>query len=151
MLGSSSKISSASVPAPAATSRWSYAWLKRDPRVLAYSIAASDASAYSAPTCRTSAPYSRIRSILTNGAVSGTNTVALTPSVAAAYALASPALPPEAITTPADGSSSPRSRAARRRLKAPRVLNTPVCCRNSHFSQSGAVRVSGRSSGVRRT
>ena len=114
-------------------------------------MAAPDASAYSEPTCCTSAPYSRIRSILTDGAVSGTNTVALTPSVAAAYAFASPALPPEAITTPAEGSSSPRSRAARRRLKAPRVLKTPVYCKNSHFNHNGCGSDLARSKGVWRT
>src|SRR5438309_1027500 len=52
---------------------------------------------------------------------------------------------------PADGSSSPRSRAASWRLNAPRVLNTPVCCRNSHLNQSGSSREVGTSSGVCRT
>src|SRR5699024_10711918 len=70
------------------------------------------------------------RSTLTIGAVVGRNTVAGTPASRAAHAQASPALPPEAIVTPASG-KVPSARWARMKFWAPRALNVPVCCMNS--------------------
>ena len=63
---------------------------------------------------------------LNGGAVAGTKIRALHPAWRAAYAKASPALPPEAATTPA-GPIWPRSAAHCTRLSAPRALNEPVC------------------------
>ncbi len=102
----------------------------QSPEDPANSAHASAASAYSAPTCRTSAPYERDRSTLTVGAFAGTNTVAGTPASAAAHAHASPAFPPEAIVTPASG-NVPSARWARMKFCAPRALNVPVYCMNS--------------------
>src|SRR5690606_12215399 len=116
--------------------------------------AASCASAYRAPTWVTAAPSARSRATFTAGAVSGTNTSAGAPDRDAAYAKASPALPPEAATIPASG-SRPSSRAARTWLNAPRALNDPVCCVSSSFSHIRAAGASGAgstsSSGVLRT
>ena len=90
-----------------------------------------------------------MRSTLTSGAVCGTKTVAWMSRSRAAKACASPALPPEATTMPASP-ISPDLRPASWRLKAPRVLKTPQCWRNSHLSHT-ASRSDGRIKGVRRT
>src|SRR3954451_14561586 len=101
------------------------------------------------PAWTTVAPYARSRATLTAGAVVGTNTVAGTPTTAAAYALASPALPPEATTIPTRASSSPDSRADRTRLNAPRALNVPVCWSSSSLNQAAPASTS--TTGVTRT
>src|SRR4051794_37279302 len=80
------------------------------------------------------------------------NTVAFAPSIRAASATPWAWLPALAATTPR-ARSAPVSREIR--VYAPRNLNEPVCCRFSHFSQTGPPTRSARarecSRGVRRT
>src|SRR3982751_743723 len=97
-----------------------------------------------APSCASLSRLARL-------AASGTNTSQRTPSWWAACATAMPALPPEAMTTPAAGTVF-----ARMRLNMPRALKLPVTWRCSSFSQSSAAATPSsapaiRTRGVRRT
>jgi hypothetical protein len=84
-------------------------------------------------------------------ASSGRKTSQRAPSARAAAATAIPALPPEAMTTPAAGIGSERMR-----LNMPRALKLPPICRCSSLSHNSATSIPSaapgrRHSGVRRT
>src|SRR5450756_2994309 len=72
-----------------------------------------------------------MRSILAGAETVGTKILAGTPSRCAAWATATPWLPPEAATTPASGSSR-----SSRLAKVPRVLNDPEHCSCSSLRQT---------------
>ncbi len=133
--GRSSSISSATVPAPAITSRWLYADTNVAPdRRTSSTTAASAASYVGAVTI--SAPSRASATRFASGAVSGRWTRAFNPRWRAAVAIASPWLPAEAVvTSTTDGRSSFKRRSA---LAAPRILNDPVACTISSFSQISA-------------
>src|SRR5690606_33440289 len=120
------------------------------PRSAAKARAWYSASTASRPTKRRSAPARRIASAFGLAVPSGTNTMPRIPSRCIAYATAAPWLPLEAATQPARRSASS---SVSSRLKAPRSLNEPVCCRFSSLRCTSAPVTSEKygeeSSGVR--
>ena len=85
-----------------------------------------------------------MRSILAGEDTVGTKILAGMPSRCAAYATATPWLPPDAAATPAGGTSR-----SRRFVNAPRALNEPAHCSCSSLRVTGPAR-SSWTTGVRR-
>ena len=144
--GRSSRISRPIVAFPATTAGSLTGWMKR-PWTSGCPCSSSTRHQRSKGSRTIRPPSASIAAIFTAGAESGTITVQETPSRRAFQATPCAMLPALAVTTPR-ASSSGLARAIA--LPEPRILNDPIGCRFSSFSQSVAPSTSSGSSGVRR-